>query len=93
MDDYLISLDDEYFRDKTKVVAFKYGGKMTLLGHLTNIVNNDVNSDESNIFSTFPQLLIRLCLHFLTKANKNCSSNSNILLINYTLTIGRWHRR
>lgn len=67
MDDYLISLDDEYFRDKTKVVAFKYGGKMTLLGHLTNIVNNDVNSDESNIFSTFPSIINTFMLTFFNK--------------------------
>ena len=67
MDDYLISLDDEYFRDKTKVVAFKYGGKMTLLGHLTNIVNNDVNSDESNIFSAFPSIINTFMLTFFNK--------------------------
>lgn len=67
MDDYIISLDDEYFRDKTKVVAFKYGGKMTLLGHLTNIVNNDVNSDESNIFSTFPSIINTFMLTFFNK--------------------------
>lgn len=67
MDDYLISLDDEYFRDKTKVVAFKYGGKMTLLGHLTNIVNNDVNSNESNIFSTFPSIINTFMLTFFNK--------------------------
>ena len=67
MDDYLISLDDEYSRDKTKVVAFKYGGKMTLLGHLTNIVNNDVNSDESNIFSTFPSIINTFMLTFFNK--------------------------
>ena len=67
MDDYLISLDDEFFRDKTKVVAFKYGGKMTLIGHLTNIVNNDVNGDESNIFSTFPSIINTFMLTFFNK--------------------------
>ena len=67
MGDYLISLDDEYFRDKTKVVAFKYGGKMTLIGHLTNIVNNDVNDDETNIFSTFPSIINTFMLIFFNK--------------------------
>ena len=67
MGDYLISLDDEYFRDKTKVVAFKYGGKMTLIGHLTNIVNNDVNGDETNIFSTFPSIINTFMLTFFNK--------------------------
>lgn len=67
MGDYLISLDDEYFRDKTKVVAFKYGGKMTLIGHLTNIVNNDVNGAETNIFSTFPSIINTFMLTFFNK--------------------------
>ncbi len=46
-----------YFRDKTKVVAYKYGGKMSMLGYLTNIVNNDVVQNDSNVFRTFPALI------------------------------------
>lgn len=67
MGDYLISFDDEYFRDKTKVVAFKYGGKMTLLGHLTNLVNNEVIGDEKNVFSTFPSIINTFMLTFFNK--------------------------
>lgn len=67
MGDYLISFDDEYFRDKTKVVAFKYGGKMTLLGHLTNLVNNEVTGDETNVFSTFPSIINTFMLTFFNK--------------------------
>lgn len=67
MGDYLISFDDEYFRDKTKVVAFKYGGKMTLLGHLTNLVNNEVTGDEKNVFSTFPSIINTFMLTFFNK--------------------------
>ena len=40
---------------------------MTLLGHLTNIVNIDVNSDESNIFSTFPSIINTFMLTFFNK--------------------------
>lgn len=67
MGDYLISLDEEYFRDKTKVVAFKYGGKMTCLGHLTNIITNDVITDVSNIFSSFPSIINSIMLTFFNK--------------------------
>lgn len=67
MGDYLIVLDDEYFRDKTKVVAYKYGGKMTMLGYLTNIVNNDVTQDNSNIFRTFPAMINTFMLGFFNK--------------------------
>lgn len=67
MGDYLIVLDDEYFRDKTKVVAYKYGGKMTMLGYLTNVVNNNVNQDDSNIFRTFPTMINTFMLSFFNK--------------------------
>lgn len=67
MGDYLIVLDDEYFRDKTKVVAYKYGGKMSMLGYLTNIVNNDVTQDDSNVFRTFPVLINTFMLGFFNK--------------------------
>lgn len=67
MGDYLIVLDDEYFRDKTKVVAYKYGGKMTMLGYLTNTVNNDANQDDSNVFRTFPALINTFMLGFFNK--------------------------
>ena len=67
MGDYLIVLDDEYFRDKTKVVAYKYGGKMSMLGYLTNIVNNDVTQDDNNVFRTFPALINTFMLGFFNK--------------------------
>lgn len=67
MGDYLIVLDDEYFRDKTKVVAYKYGGKMTMLGYLTNIVNNNLTQDDSNVFRTFPTLINVFMLNFFNK--------------------------
>lgn len=67
MGDYLISLDEEYFRDKTKVVAFKYGGKMTCLGYLTNIISNEAIPDVSNIFSSFPSIINSIMLTFFHK--------------------------
>lgn len=68
MNNYLIVLDDEYFRDKTKVVAYKYGGKMTMLGYMTNIVKNDVICDDSNVFRTFPTLINTFMLGFFNKS-------------------------
>ena len=67
MGDYLISLDDEYFRDKTEVVAFKYGGKMTLIGHVTNVVNSNVNGADENIFNIFPSIINTFMLTFFHK--------------------------
>ena len=67
MGEYLIVLDDEYFRDKNKVVAYKYGGKMSMLGYLTNIVNNTSQEDE-NIFRTFPTIINTFMLNFFNKS-------------------------
>ena len=67
MDDYLISLDDEYFRDKANVAAFKYGGKMTCLGHITNIINADIVADASSAFSSFPSIINSVMLTFFNK--------------------------
>ena len=68
MGDYLVAIDDTYFRDKTKVVAFKYGGEMTLVGYLTNIVNNNEISAETNIFNTFPTIINAFMLSFFKKS-------------------------
>ena len=67
MGEYLIVLDDEYFRDKTKVVAYKYGGQMTMLGYLTNIVNNSITQTDENIFRTFPSIINSFMLGFFNK--------------------------
>lgn len=67
MDDYLIVLDDEYFRDKTKVVAYKYGGEMTMLGYLTNIIDGTEKNTEKNAFETFPDTINQFMLHFFDK--------------------------
>ena len=67
MNDYLIVLDDEYFRDRTKVVAYKYGGKMTMLGYMTNIVKNDTVCDNDNVFRNFPIIINTFMLGFFNK--------------------------
>ncbi len=67
MGEYLIVLDDEYFRDKTRVVAYKYGGQMTMLGYLTNIVNSNITQTDENIFRTFPSIINTFMLGFFNK--------------------------
>lgn len=43
----IIACEDKYFRDNPEVVAFKYGGKPTVLGYVTNVIINKelVNND------------------------------------------------
>lgn len=68
MDDYLIPLDSEYFREKSNVAAFKYGGEMTMIGYLTNVVNSNVNNHNENIFYTFPSIINTFMLSFFKKS-------------------------
>lgn len=52
-DGYLIPMDDKYFRIDSKSLGFKYGGEITCVGVVTNIIGEDTNPcDSNNIFAT-----------------------------------------
>ncbi len=52
-DGYLIPLDDKYFRIDPSNLGFKYGGEMTCVGIVTNIIGESTDpGDSSNIFAT-----------------------------------------
>ncbi len=47
----LIPLDDENFRDNPNIVAFKYGGEMSIMGYVTNVISNEKKSSANNDFA------------------------------------------
>lgn len=52
-DGYLVPLDDKYFRVDPKNLGFKYGGEITCVGMITNIIGADTDpNDSKNIFAT-----------------------------------------
>lgn len=52
-DGYLIPLEDDYFRIDPQSLGFKYGGEITCVGMITNIIGEDTNPNDSrNIFAT-----------------------------------------
>jgi len=52
-DGYLVPLDDNYFRINPASMGFKYGGEITCVGMITNIIGEDTNPcDDKNIFAT-----------------------------------------
>ena len=52
-DGYLVPLDDQYFRIKPTSMGFRYGGEITCVGMITNIIGEDTNpADDKNIFAT-----------------------------------------
>lgn len=52
-DGYLIPLTTKYFRVDPIDLGFKYGGEITCVGMITNIIGEDTNpNDNENIFAT-----------------------------------------
>lgn len=52
-DGYLIPMEDKYFRIDPKNLGFKYGGEITCVGMITNIIGADTNPDDpKNLFAT-----------------------------------------
>ena len=52
-DGYLVPLNTKYFRVDPLDLGFKYGGEITCVGMITNIIGEDANpNDENNIFAT-----------------------------------------
>lgn len=61
----LIVLNDNNFRDNPKNVAFKYGGKIEIIGYVTNIISEDSElienkNDFSEIYKFVNQVLLKL---------------------------------
>lgn len=52
-DGYLIPLDEKYFRVDPTNLGFRYGGEITCVGMVTNIIGTESNSDDpNNVFAT-----------------------------------------
>ena len=52
-DGYLIPLDEQYFRIDPTNMGFRYGGEITCVGMITNLIGEDCNpEDPNNVFAT-----------------------------------------
>lgn len=60
----LVPLDDENFRDNPDIVAFKYGGNVSIFGYVTNIVSVDEmperNNDFAPLYDTVNQIMLSI---------------------------------
>ena len=66
--DCLIVLNDNNFRDDSKNVAFKYGGKIEIVGYVTNIIseNNELIENDnafSEMYKFVNQVLLKLYIN------------------------------
>ena len=60
---YLITIDDACFRDNPEIFAFKYGGNITVVGFVTNIINNDeqvYDNDFAVMYETVNSVMLTL---------------------------------
>jgi len=71
-DGYLIPLDDKYFRINPNSLGFKYGGNMTCVGVITNIIGEDTDpNDKSNFFATLQYQGNEMLRNLLPTREKN----------------------
>lgn len=60
----LVPLDDEHFRDNPDIVAFKYGGNISIFGYVTNIISEKEtpvrNNDFAPLYDTVNKIMINM---------------------------------
>lgn len=58
--DNMVVLNDKYMRDNINMTSFKFGGKIKVLGYITNKIKTDTNTDENSSVSPLAQVGIGL---------------------------------
>lgn len=67
----LIVLNDDNFRDNPNNVAFKYGGKIEIVGYVTNIISSDNSSTkQENVFSEMYKLVNQVLITLYSGVKK-----------------------
>lgn len=71
-DGYLIPLNTKYFRVDPIDLGFKYGGEITCVGMITNIIGEDTNpNDDKNIFATLQFAVNEMLRNMLPTSQSN----------------------
>ena len=71
-DGYLVPLSDKYFRVDYSDIGFKYGGDITCVGMITNIIGEDCDPcDQNNIFATLQHTSNEILRSLLPTKEKN----------------------
>ena len=71
-DGFLMPLDDKYFRINPTNLGFKYGGEMTCVGMVTNIIGKDTDPcDDKNIFANIQYSVNEVLRSILPTKNDN----------------------
>lgn len=73
--DNMVVLNDKYMRDNINMTSFKFGGKIKVLGYITNKIETATNIDESSSVSPLAQVGIGLNQIMLSFFGKQSSLN------------------
>ena len=66
----LIPLDDENFRDNPNIIAFKYGGEMSIMGYVTNVISNEEKQTPNNNFAPLYDTINKVMLSIFNNQDK-----------------------
>ena len=66
----LIPLDDENFRDNPNIIAFKYGGEISIMGYVTNVVSNEEKQTPNNDFAPLYDTINKVMLTIFKEQDK-----------------------
>ena len=65
---FIIMIDDKFFRDNPSIIANKYGGDLEIIGYVTNEIKPQSSENPNeNIFETFPNIVNSLLLDMFKK--------------------------
>lgn len=66
----LIPLDDDNFRDNPNTIAFKYGGEISIMGYVTNVITNTENTHPNNSFAPLYDAVNKILLNIFNDQNE-----------------------
>jgi len=69
-DYFLIPLDDKNFRDDPNIIAFKYGGDISIFGYVTNIIDAEEETTCDNDFAPLYDTINRVMLSLFKNKQK-----------------------
>ena len=73
--DNMVVLNDKYMRDNINMTSFKFGGKIKVLGYITNRIETATDTDESSGVSPLAQVGIGLTQIMLSFFGQQSSLN------------------
>jgi hypothetical protein len=67
---FLIPLSDINFRDDPNIIAFKYGGKISIMGYVTNIIDNGKEATKNNKIASLYEMINKAMLGLFNDKQK-----------------------